>query len=95
MVIVGGGYTGMMAAARLAWRGRAVALLEQNALAGQILLSDPTARAAERSGCKFTPRPPIKVKNRVQPVPIFEVEWRQAPAGAGGTGSAATPFATS
>ena len=32
MVIVGGGYTGMMAAARLAWRGRSVALLEQNAL---------------------------------------------------------------
>ena len=32
MVIVGGGYTGMMAAARLAWRGRAVALLEKNEL---------------------------------------------------------------
>jgi len=71
------------------------ARLEQNALPGQILLSDSAARAAEKSGCKFHPRPPIKVKNRVQPVPIFEVEWRQAPAGAGGTGSAATPFATS
>ena len=32
MVIVGGGYTGMMAASRLAWRGRAVALLEKNEL---------------------------------------------------------------
>lgn len=32
VVIVGGGYTGMMAAARLAWRGRAVALLERNEL---------------------------------------------------------------
>jgi glycine/D-amino acid oxidase-like deaminating enzyme len=32
VVIVGGGYTGMMAAARLAWRGRAVALLEKNHL---------------------------------------------------------------
>jgi glycine/D-amino acid oxidase-like deaminating enzyme len=32
VVIVGGGYTGMMAAARLAWRGRSVALLESNAL---------------------------------------------------------------
>ena len=32
MVIVGGGYTGMMAAARLAWRGRSVALLEKNEL---------------------------------------------------------------
>src|ERR1700675_1159922 len=31
-VIVGGGYTGMMAAARLAWRGRSVALLEKNEL---------------------------------------------------------------
>ena len=31
-VVVGGGYTGMMAAARLAWRGRSVALLEKNEL---------------------------------------------------------------
>jgi glycine/D-amino acid oxidase-like deaminating enzyme len=31
-VIVGGGYTGMMAAARLAWRGRSIALLEKNEL---------------------------------------------------------------
>ncbi|TMC64434.1 MAG: FAD-binding oxidoreductase [Chloroflexota bacterium] len=31
-VIVGAGYTGMMAAARLAWRGRSVALLEKNEL---------------------------------------------------------------
>jgi glycine/D-amino acid oxidase-like deaminating enzyme len=31
-VIIGGGYTGMMAAARLAWRGRAVTLLEQHEL---------------------------------------------------------------
>jgi glycine/D-amino acid oxidase-like deaminating enzyme len=32
VVVVGGGYTGLMAAARLAWRGRAVALLEGNEL---------------------------------------------------------------
>ena len=32
MVIVGGGYTGLMAAARLAWRGRSVAVLEKNEL---------------------------------------------------------------
>src|SRR5256714_13458204 len=31
-VIVGGGYTGMMAAVRLAWRGRSVALLEKDEL---------------------------------------------------------------
>lgn len=29
-MIIGGGYTGLMAAARLAWRGRAVAVLEQH-----------------------------------------------------------------
>lgn len=54
------------------------ARLEQNSLPGQIILSDVTARAAEGAGCGFHPRPPITVKNRVQPVPIFEVEWRQA-----------------
>ncbi|MBV8857433.1 MAG: GAF domain-containing protein [Acidobacteria bacterium] len=54
------------------------ARLEQNALPGQIILSDATARAAEGAGCGFHPRPPITVKNRVQPVPIFEVDWRQA-----------------
>ena len=31
-VVIGGGYTGSMAAARLAWRGRSVALVEKNAL---------------------------------------------------------------
>src|SRR5947209_1836997 len=70
------------------------ARLEQNALAGQILLSDSTARAAEKSECKFHPRPPIMVKNRVQPVPIFEVEWRQTPASADSAGGTAAPFAT-
>jgi adenylate cyclase len=56
------------------------ARLEQNSLPGQILLSDVAARAAEGAGCAFHPRPPITVKNRVQPVPIFEVEWRQGQA---------------
>jgi adenylate cyclase len=54
------------------------ARLEQNALPGQIILSDATARAAEGAGCGFHPRPPITVKNRVQPVPIFEVDWTNA-----------------
>jgi adenylate cyclase len=68
------------------------ARLEQNSLAGQILLSDAAARAAAGANCKFNPHPPITVKNRVQPVPIFEVEWRQTPTEAGS--SIASPFAT-
>ncbi|HEX8557327.1 MAG TPA: adenylate/guanylate cyclase domain-containing protein [Pyrinomonadaceae bacterium] len=52
------------------------ARLEQNARPGQIILSDATARAAASAGCEYRPRPPITVKNRVQPVPIFEVDWR-------------------
>lgn len=48
--------------------------LQANALAGQILISGVTAQAV--SG-KFSllPRTPITVKNRVQPVPLFEVNW--------------------
>jgi adenylate cyclase len=56
------------------------ARLEQNSVPGQILLSDATAQAASASGCAMRPRPPLTVKNRVQPVPVFEVEWRQSPA---------------
>ena len=55
------------------------ARLEQNSLAGQILLSDATAQAAAAGGGAMVPRPPLTVKNRVQPVPVFEVEWRQTP----------------
>lgn len=54
------------------------ARLEQNALPGQILLSDATAEAAADAGCVYNSRPPLTVKNRVQPVPVFEVEWRSA-----------------
>ena len=68
------------------------ARLEQNATAGQILLSDATARAAVGGNCTFNPRDPLTVKNRVQPVPIFEVEWRQTPEGA--AGNAAAPYVT-
>lgn len=48
--------------------------LEANALAGQILLSGVTAQSVAG---KFSllPRTPITVKNRVQPVPLFEVNW--------------------
>jgi len=51
--------------------------LESNALPGQILLSEAAAMASRNANCTFHPRPPITVKNRVQPVPIFEVDWQQ------------------
>jgi len=57
------------------------ARLEQNAQPGQILLSDVSAAAAQGAGCTYSPRPPLTVKNRVQPVPVFQVEWQ--PEGAG------------
>lgn len=50
------------------------ARLESNSLAGQILLSDATARAAV-SRYPLKQHEPIFVKNRAQPVPLFEVEW--------------------
>ena len=50
--------------------------LEQNATGGEILLSDATAQAA-RHIFPFKQREPLTVKNRVQPVPIYEVEWQQ------------------
>src|SRR5437868_1967735 len=51
--------------------------LESNAKAGEILVSEATAKAA-RSRYTLTPREPISVKNREQPVPLFEVEWQKA-----------------
>ena len=52
--------------------------LESNAQPGQILLTGATALAARESGCTFQPRQAIVVKNRLQPVPVFEVDWREA-----------------
>ena len=49
--------------------------LESNAKAGEILVSEVTAQAA-RSRYQLAPREPITVKNREQPVPLFEVEWQ-------------------
>jgi adenylate cyclase len=49
--------------------------LESNARAGEILVSEVTAQAA-RSRYQLAPRDPITVKNREQPVPLFEVEWQ-------------------
>jgi len=51
--------------------------LESNAKAGEILVSETTANAA-RSRYQLVPREPINVKNRVQPVPLFEIEWQHA-----------------
>lgn len=51
--------------------------LESNAKAGEILVSEVTAKAAH-SRYQLAPREPITVKNREQPVPLFEVEWQHA-----------------
>ena len=51
--------------------------LESNALGGEILISDATAKAAH-SRYKLTPRDPIMVKNREQPVRLWEVDWQKA-----------------
>src|SRR6266513_2548630 len=51
--------------------------LESNARGGEILISDATAKAA-RSRYKLKPREPISVKNRQQPVNLWEVDWQRA-----------------
>lgn len=51
--------------------------LESNARAGEILISDATAKAAH-SRYQLKPREPIMVKNREQPVKLWEVDWQQA-----------------
>src|SRR6266850_1262911 len=51
--------------------------LESNAKGGEILVSEVTAKAAH-SRYQLTAREPISVKNREQPVPLFEVEWQKA-----------------
>jgi adenylate cyclase len=51
--------------------------LESNAKGGEILISDATAKAA-RSRYKLHPREPITVKNRQQPVILWEVDWQKA-----------------
>lgn len=50
------------------------ARLEANAAGGQILISEATAKAAG-SGFSMKKRDPITVKNRLQPVELFEVIW--------------------
>jgi adenylate cyclase len=51
--------------------------LESNARGGEILISDATAKAAH-SRYKLQPREAIMVKNRQQPVNLWEVDWQRA-----------------
>jgi adenylate cyclase len=51
--------------------------LESNARGGEILISDATSKAA-RSRYQLKPREPITVKNRQQPVVLWEVDWQKA-----------------
>src|SRR5215216_6772647 len=51
--------------------------LESNARGGEILISDATAKAAH-SRYRLKPREPITVKNRQQPVQLWEVDWQRA-----------------
>ena len=50
------------------------ARLESHAKAGEILVTDETRHAAGDLACVFIPREPIRVKNREQPIKIFEVD---------------------
>ncbi len=53
------------------------ARLESNSKGGQILVSDAVAQSAH-TRYQLVSREPIYVKNRVQPVPLFEVDWRHS-----------------
>ncbi|MDQ3665421.1 MAG: FHA domain-containing protein [Acidobacteriota bacterium] len=53
------------------------ARLESNARGGEILISEVTSKAAGNR-YKLRARDPITVKNRQQPVPLFEVDWQRA-----------------
>src|SRR5215831_3360051 len=51
--------------------------LESNSKGGEILISDATAKAA-RGRYKLKEREPIMVKNRQQPVILWEVDWQKS-----------------
>jgi adenylate cyclase len=51
--------------------------LESNSKGGEILVSDATAKLS-RGRYKLKPREPITVKNRQQPVVLWEVDWMKA-----------------
>ncbi len=50
------------------------ARLESNSKGGQILVSDATAKAGGEL-FSFMPREPLNVKNRLEPITLFEVKW--------------------
>jgi adenylate cyclase len=50
------------------------ARLEQNTRGGQILISEATA-AECKNLVPLIPQEPLKVKNRLQPITLFEVKW--------------------
>jgi len=52
------------------------ARLESNARGGQILISEAVAGAARGTPYPLRQGEPLTVKNRVQPVPVYEVEWQ-------------------
>ena len=49
--------------------------LESNAESGQILISEATAKAAEKP-YSLLMHEPLQVKNRIQPVSLFELKWK-------------------
>ena len=49
--------------------------LESNAESGQILISEATAKAAEKP-YSLLMQNPLQVKNRTQPVSLFELKWK-------------------
>ena len=51
------------------------ARLESNAKGGQILISEATAKAAEKT-FSIVPQTPLQVKNRVEPISLFELKWK-------------------
>ena len=53
------------------------ARLESNAKGGEILISEATAKAGGNH-YRLKAREPIMVKNREQPVSLFEVDWQRA-----------------
>ncbi len=65
------------------------ARLEQNAAGGQILISEAAAQAAQQNSYPLRPRPPLRVKNRTQPVEVFEVIWQKPQERRGVTGQLA------